>query len=148
VPAFILFLAAVFIIANIVVSLGVEAATNWLCSHPLPDLIFMDIQLEDGLCFEIFENIELKTPVIFTTAFDEYSLRAFKVNSVDYLLKPIDIEELKKAIGKFRHVYDKGLDFSRFESFLNQFQPKTKERFLIRIGEHYRSVPVSNINYL
>jgi len=125
---------------------SVEGATNWLLSHTNPDLIFMDIQLEDGVCFEIFENYDIKTPVIFTTAFDEYSLKAFKVNSVDYLLKPIVLEELKNAIEKFKTVHHQKVNFTKIESFINQLQPKTKERFLIKTGEHYRSIPVSRIN--
>jgi|WetSurMetagenome_2_1015567.scaffolds.fasta_scaffold25975_3 DNA-binding LytR/AlgR family response regulator len=125
---------------------SVEETTNWLISNQQPDLIFMDIQLEDGICFEIFEKCDLKTPVIFTTAYDEYSLKAFKVNSVDYLLKPIVPDELKNAIIKFREVHNQKTDFSQIVSFLNQLKPRTKERFLIKIGEHYRSVPVSDIN--
>ena len=74
----------------------VEDAINRLQIKPLPDLIFMDIQLDDGLCFEIFETINVDIPVIFTTAYDEYTLKAFKVNSVDYLLKPIDEEHLNQ----------------------------------------------------
>jgi two-component system response regulator LytT len=124
----------------------VEDTINWFQGNPAPDLIFMDIQLDDGLCFEIFENIEIKTPVIFTTAFDEYALRAFKVNSVDYLLKPVDKEALNKAIQKYRLVFKKDVDYSKFESLLNQFQPKTKERFLIKVGEHYKSVQITDIN--
>jgi DNA-binding LytR/AlgR family response regulator len=125
---------------------SVEAATNWLFSNQHPELIFMDIQLEDGICFEIFENIELKTPVIFTTAYDEYSLKAFKVNSVDYLLKPITIEQLKGAVDKFRFVHQRGIDLIKIESMIKQMQPKLKERFLIKIGDHFRSIQVSSIN--
>ena len=125
---------------------SVERATNWLLTHTTPDLIFMDIQLEDGVCFEIFENYDIKTPVIFTTAYDEYSLKAFKVNSVDYLLKPIVLGELKNAIEKFESVHHQKVDFTKIESFINKLQPKTKERFLIKIGEHYRSISVSRIN--
>jgi DNA-binding LytR/AlgR family response regulator len=125
---------------------SVERATNWLLSNPHPELIFMDIQLEDGICFEIFENCVIKTPVIFTTAYDDYSLKAFKVNSVDYLLKPIVLDELKNAIEKFKTVHHQKVDFTKIKSFINQLQPKTKERFLIKVGEHYRSIPVSRIN--
>jgi DNA-binding LytR/AlgR family response regulator len=125
---------------------SVEKATNWLPSHAAPDLIFMDIQLEDGVCFEIFENYDIKTPVIFTTAFDEYSLKAFKVNSVDYLLKPVVLEELKNAIKKYKMVHHQKMDFTRIESIINTLHPQTKERFLVKIGEHYRSIPVSRIN--
>jgi DNA-binding LytR/AlgR family response regulator len=131
-------------IAGIIES--VEKATNWLCNNPHPELIFMDIQLEDGICFEIFENCTIKTPVIFTTAYNEYSLKAFKVNSVDYLLKPIVFEELKNAIEKFKTVHFQKVDFTKIESFINELQPKTKERFLIKIGEHYRSIQLSGIN--
>ena len=79
---------------------SVEESINWFLHNPKPDLIFMDIQLEDGICFEIFGNKPIHTPIIFTTAYDEYTLRAFKVNSIDYLLKPIDSDELKNAIEK------------------------------------------------
>ena len=81
---------------------SVKNAVQWLNTHQAPDLIFMDIQLADGLSFEIFEQTIVKTPVIFTTAYDEYALKAFKVNSIDYLLKPIDLNELKNAIDKFK----------------------------------------------
>jgi DNA-binding LytR/AlgR family response regulator len=124
---------------------SVEQTTNWLLNNSHPDLIFMDIQLEDGICFEIFENCAIKTPVIFTTAYDDYSLNAFKVNSVDYLLKPVVLEELKNAIEKFKAIHQQKVDFKKIESFINQLQPKTKERFLIKIGEHYRSIPISSI---
>lgn len=124
---------------------SVEQSINWFLNHPKPDLILMDIQLEDGICFEIFESHPIDAPVIFTTAYDEYSLKAFKVNSIDYLLKPIDPEELKNAINKFKAHY-KQTDHARFESIMNQLQSKTKERFLIKIGEHYRSVQTSSIN--
>jgi DNA-binding LytR/AlgR family response regulator len=126
---------------------SVEDSTNWFLQNSHPDLIFMDIQLNDGLSFEIFENIEIKSPVIFTTAFDEYALRAFKVNSVDYLLKPLDSNALKKAVQKYRLVYKKDEYYSKIESLLNQLQPKTKERILIKIGEHYKSIQISDINY-
>jgi DNA-binding LytR/AlgR family response regulator len=125
---------------------SIAGATNWLVSNQQPDLIFMDIQLEDGICFEIFEKCSIKTPVIFTTAYDEFSLKAFKVNSVDYLLKPIVPGELTKAIGKFKEIHDQKTEFQKIESIISQLQPKTKERFLVRTGEHYRSVPVSDIN--
>src|ERR1035437_563211 len=125
---------------------SVEEAINWFSEHPDPELIFMDIQLEDGICFEIFESCSIKTPVIFTTAYNEYSLKAFKVNSVDYLLKPIIPEELKNAIDKFKKVHSHNDDFAKIESIINQLKPKTKERFLIKVGEHYRSVQISSIN--
>jgi DNA-binding LytR/AlgR family response regulator len=124
---------------------SVESAINWLRSHSNPELIFMDIQLEDGLCFEIFEKIEFKTPVIFTTAYDAYTLKAFKVNSVDYLLKPIKSIELKKALEKFNQLHHQ-LDFTSIEKVLKQLQPKQKERFLIKVGEHFKSIEISTID--
>src|SRR5664280_1868513 len=81
---------------------SVKNAVLWLNTHQAPGLIFMDIQLADGLSFEIYEQTIVKTPVIFTTAYDEYALKAFKVNSIDYLLKPIDQHELNNAIDKFK----------------------------------------------
>ena len=81
---------------------SVEQSVNWLFEYRSSELIFMDIQLEDGLCFEIFEKIRIKTPVIFITAYDEYALKAFKVNSIDYLLKPIDRKDIQKALDKLK----------------------------------------------
>mgnify|MGYP001382744298 CR=1 FL=1 len=124
---------------------SVEQTINWLLKNPDPDLIFMDIQLEDGLCFEIFENCKITTPVIFTTAYNEYALKAFKVNSVDYLLKPIEPGELKNAMGKFRLLHGQKEDPLKIASIIHQLQPVKKERFLIKIGEHYRSIPVPDI---
>jgi DNA-binding LytR/AlgR family response regulator len=124
---------------------SVEKAVNWLFTNPYPDLIFMDIQLEDGLCFDIFENSKIKIPVVFTTAYDEFTLRAFKVNSIDYLLKPIKPDELKSAILKFNQLH-KQIHFAGLETVLRQLQPKHKERFLIKVGEHYKSVETSDIS--
>lgn len=131
-------------IVNVLAS--VEQSTNWLLTNPSPELIFMDIQLEDGISFEIFEKCEITTPVIFTTAYNEYALKAFKVNSVDYLLKPIAIDELKKAIDKFNSFHRYKTDYSKLDTIIKQLQPQRKERFLIKIGEHYKSIPISDIN--
>ena len=80
---------------------SVEDSVIWFQENPAPELVFMDIQLADGLSFDIFTKVEISSPIIFTTAYDQYALQAFKVNSVDYLLKPIDPEELNKAFAKF-----------------------------------------------
>src|SRR5580765_376985 len=80
---------------------SVESSVNWLNSHPSPDLILMDIELADGQSFEIFSKADVTCPIIFTTAYDEFALKAFKVNSIDYLLKPIKADELKKSLDKF-----------------------------------------------
>jgi two-component system response regulator LytT len=78
---------------------------NWLNAHNKADLIFMDIQLDDGICFEIFDSVKIETPIIFTTAYDSYAIKAFQVNSVDYLLKPIEEQALVKALEKYRQIF-------------------------------------------
>ena len=125
---------------------SVEQTVNRLSAHPNPDLIFMDIQLEDGLCFEIFEQCKIDVPIIFTTAYDEFALKAFKLNSVDYLLKPVNRDELKNAIEKFNSIHRQQADFARFESVIQQLRPPRKERFLVKIGAHYKSIQATNIH--
>ena len=126
----------------------VEETINRLQEKPKPDLILMDIQLDDGLCFEIFETINVDTPVIFTTAYDEYTLKAFKVNSIDYLLKPIEEESLRSALDKYKKLYADNDPFKRdFRQLLNEFRNQHKSRFLIKIGDKYRSVPVGEISH-
>lgn len=117
---------------------SVAAAVNYFQQGHYTDLIFMDIQLADGLSFDIFSQVQIKTPVIFTTAFDQYTLKAFKVNSIDYLLKPIDEKELSLAVEKYRELYHKkNTDFS--EKFMKLVQDinttKYKERLLIKRGQ-------------
>jgi DNA-binding LytR/AlgR family response regulator len=126
----------------------VEEATNRLQEKPQPDLVLMDIQLDDGLCFEIFETTSVDIPVIFTTAYDEYTLKAFKVNSIDYLLKPIDEGLLRSALAKFKKLYAEKDPFKRdFKQLLYEFRNQYKSRFLIKIGEKYRSVPTGEISH-
>jgi DNA-binding LytR/AlgR family response regulator len=126
----------------------VEETINRLQEAPRPDLILMDIQLDDGLCFEIFETINVDIPVIFTTAYDEYTLRAFKVNSIDYLLKPIDEGSLKSALAKYKKLYADNDPYKRdFRQLLYEFRNQYKSRFLIRTGEKYKSIPVSEISH-
>ena len=88
---------------------SVEAAVKWLCTNPAPDLLFLDVQLGDGTCFEIFEQVTITCPVVFTTAHDEYALRAFKLNSIDYLLKPIKPEALRFSLDKFYQLNDESM---------------------------------------
>ena len=126
----------------------VEESIKRLQEQPVPDLILMDIQLDDGVCFEIFETINIDIPVIFTTAYDEFTLKAFKVNSIDYLLKPINEELLKSALAKFRKLYADKDPFKRdFKQLLFEFRNQYKSRFLIKIGEKYKSVPTSEISH-
>lgn len=125
---------------------SVVEAVNWFSEHPAPDLVFMDIQLEDGISFEIFESVKIQSPVIFTTAFDQYAIRAFKVNSVDYLLKPIVKEELAGAIQKFRQLHSSEDQFEeKVTRVVEQLSRKYKTRFLIRVGMRFQSIPVSKI---
>jgi DNA-binding LytR/AlgR family response regulator len=125
-----------------------EEAINRLEEKTSPDLIIMDIQLDDGLCFEIFETVNVEIPVIFTTAYDEYTLKAFKVNSVDYLLKPVDEESLRAAYNKFKKLYADKDPFRRdFRQLVNEFRNQYKSRFLIKIGEKYKSVPTAEISH-
>jgi len=131
---------------------SVEDSVEWFKNNPTPDLIFMDIQLADGLSFNIFKKVEVNAPVIFTTAFDQYTLQAFKVNSVDYLLKPIDEVDLKKSIDKYEQLYGNNQSFNR-ESLLkviNSFQQKEnfRQRFLIKQGKDFIYLPVEDIAYL
>jgi DNA-binding LytR/AlgR family response regulator len=129
---------------------SVEDAVKWLNTFDQPDLIFMDIQLADGLSFDIFQQTTIKSPVIFTTAYDQYSLKAFKVNSVDYLLKPIDPLELKKAMEKFNELYQQPqiYDSSAIEALLNNIHSKKfKERFLVKSGQEFSYIPIDDIAY-
>lgn len=132
---------------------SVEEALLWFQNNIHPDLIFLDIQLSDGLSFEIFEQIEIKSSIIFTTAFDEYALKAFKLNSIDYLLKPIDEEELSIAIAKFKNQLQKSsvsnLDFEMIRKMLiNPVDKNYKQRFTIKIGEHLKMISIEEIECL
>lgn len=115
-----------------------------------PDLVFADIQLEDGLSFSIFEKLSWKKPVIFITAYDSYAIKAFKVNGIDYLLKPCDEEELKLALEKYRNTSVNNVAFNLLETikFLkNQKHESYKERFAVMIGSRILSIPVGDIAY-
>jgi DNA-binding LytR/AlgR family response regulator len=137
--------------ANIVASIdSVRATVSYLQSHPQPDLIFMDIQLADGLCFDIFKQTTVNTPIIFTTAYDEYALRAFKVNSIDYLLKPIDKKELQTSLYKYRQitpgqVSEKNNQDEVIRRISEMLQNPYKTRFVIKIGEHIKVIDTADI---
>jgi len=126
----------------------VEDAINRLQEKPWPDLILMDIQLDDGLCFEIFDTVNVDIPVIFTTAYDDYTLKAFKVNSIDYLLKPVEEESLRTALVKYKKLNAANDPFRRdFKQLIQEFKNQYKSRFLIRTGDKYRSVPAGEISH-
>ena len=129
---------------------SVEEAIDWFSNNEHPELIFLDIQLSDGLSFEIFEKIEIKSAVIFTTAYDEYALRAFKLNSIDYLLKPIDEDDLEIAVSKFKARLPKQetvqLDFEQIKRMLtNPFEKNYKKRFTVKIGQHLKVISIDEI---
>ena len=125
---------------------SVKNAVQWLNTHQAPDLIFMDIQLADGLSFEIYEQTIVKTPVIFTTAYDEYALKAFKVNSIDYLLKPVDLNELKNAIDKYKENNSpKEIPTQVFDSIMHSLTKKYKDKFVINVGEHIKVFTTEDI---
>ena len=129
---------------------SVTSSVKWFNSNPAPDLAFLDIQLSDGLSFEIFDETIVGCPVIFTTAFDEYAIKAFKVNSIDYLLKPIDLDELSGAIEKFKKTQrpeDIPQQHQVFDKVLQMLSHNYKKRFVIKVGEHIRSIPVTDILY-
>lgn len=128
----------------------VKRSVEWLQSGAV-DLIFMDIQLADGLSFEIFEQVPVKAPVIFTTAYNEYALKAFKVNSIDYLLKPVDGDELNAALTKWQTLTAQpAAPAKMMESIAYAMQmltKKYKERFVVKVGEHLRALEVSEIGF-
>lgn len=128
---------------------SVESAVEWWGTNPQPDLAFMDIQLADGLSFDIFEAVKVKCPVIFTTAYDDYAIKAFKVNSIDYLLKPIDIQELAKAFDKFDSLKSQPpttpIDF--VEVVKTFVRGQHKNRFLVKQGQRLIPVDAEEIAY-
>jgi len=126
---------------------SVSSSIAWLRNNR-PDLIFLDIQLSDGLSFSIFESVRVESPIIFTTAYDQYAIKAFKVNSVDYLLKPIRSEDLQVSLTKLKGM-GKSLQ-PDIEELVRALRSKTaeyKKRFLIQFGEKLRKVEVEEIAY-
>ncbi len=138
--------------ANILASTDtVEDTVEWLKHHSAPDLAFFDIQLADGLSFDIFTKVNLTNPIIFTTAFDEYAIRAFKVNSVDYLLKPIQEEELAHAFQKFEQLHQHQptqYNVQSIQQLLSSIMQKEyTERFLVKTGQQMMHIGVAQIAY-
>lgn len=126
---------------------SIESAVEWFSKNESPDLILMDIELADGQSFEIFKHVKITAPVIFTTAYDEFALKAFKVNSIDYLLKPIDKNELKKSIEKWNLLKSKPVN-EELNSFIHSLvNKKYKTRFLVKIGERLISIENDKIAY-
>ncbi len=129
---------------------SVQESIEWFSNNEHPDLIFLDIQLSDGLSFEIFDAITIKSSIIFTTAYDEYALKAFKLNSVDYLLKPIDDDELGTAVKQYKDLLPKRqqiqVDFEDIKKLLiNPMDRVYKKRFTAKVGQHLKIFSVEDI---
>ncbi|WP_417362791.1 LytR/AlgR family response regulator transcription factor [Galbibacter sp.] len=128
----------------------VKQSIKWFETHQHPDLIFLDIQLSDGLSFEIFEAVEIKSAIIITTAYDEYALKAFKLNSIDYLLKPICDQELENAIAKYRHfkpeIGQVSLNFEEVKKLLiNPVDRGYKKRISVSVGQRIKLIAMEDV---
>lgn len=129
---------------------SVKESVLWLKSNPQPDLIFLDIQLEDDLCFSIFDQVNVRSQIIFTTAFDEYAIKAFKLKSIDYLLKPVDHNELRQAILKYSNWNSERnvvINPDELRNLIVQQQTTYRERFSVIVGEKIKSISVNDIAY-
>ncbi|MDC6384775.1 DNA-binding response regulator [Flagellimonas taeanensis] len=129
---------------------SVDESIEWFQNNPHPDLIFLDIQLSDGLSFEIFDVVDVKSAIIFTTAYDEYALQAFKLNSIDYLLKPIDDEELESAVKKYKNFKPENrkisVDFNDIKNLLvNPLEREYKKRFTVKVGQHLKIINADEV---
>lgn len=133
---------------------SVEQAIKWFETHTAPDLIFLDIQLSDGNCFEIFESIKINSPVVFTTAHNDYAIKAFELNSIDYLVKPIDEEKLKRSIAKYKELRNTFLHeefYFNLQNALKNLNPASstyKSRLLVYKGEQLIPVNTKDIAYI
>ena len=130
---------------------SVAESIEWFQKNVSPDIVFMDIHLEDDLAFRIFDNVQLQAPVIFTTAYDEYMVKAFKVNSIDYLLKPVNYDELVQALEKYKRLKQQtsGTNIETLLQFIHHKQSNTyKERFMVNVGNKLKSIEENDIaNY-
>ncbi len=126
---------------------SVKQGIQWYRNNPQPDLVFQDILLNDGNCFEIFEELKINVPVIFTTAFNEYALQSFKVNSIDYIVKPYDFKDIRTALDKFRNFREMFLlpETDILKKIILTEKPEIKKRFLVKIGDRYRSIKSDEI---
>jgi DNA-binding LytR/AlgR family response regulator len=129
---------------------SVAAAIEWFRSNKAPDLIFQDIQLSDGTCFEIYEAVPVNCPVVFTTAFNEYALKSFEVNSIDYLVKPYDSNDIRRVLDKF-HQFASVFRTTEVDDLkILEYPKKTapRIRFLVRIGDNYKMIRTADVAYL
>ncbi len=132
------------------VLVSVRSAIEWFKTHAAPDIILLDINLADGSSFEIFSVINVESPIIFITAFDEFAIQAFKLNSVEYLLKPVKKEELVAAINKYKKLHSSNSSMPDLKMLIDTIQKKQepfKKRFLIRYGEHIKAIDTEQVAY-
>jgi len=138
---------------NIITTLdSVKSSVDWLNTNSPPDLILCDIHLSDGLCFDIFKEDTVKSPVIFTTAYDHYAIRAFEVNSIAYLLKPIQKDKLEESLDKFKELKDNytpqnPTELNRLIDIIQRGTSSYKSRFLVKVGNKIKSIPCNKIAY-
>ncbi|MCF2496456.1 LytR/AlgR family response regulator transcription factor [Dyadobacter chenhuakuii] len=135
--------------AQVIASLDtVTAAIQWFGNNTEPDLIFLDIQLADGISFEIFEKVKVNAPIIFCTAYDQYAIKAFKLNSIDYLLKPVDPEELTHALNKFNSGKNEpAISLDQIRSLIQPAAKTFKTRFLVKLGERIQTIDIQDIAF-
>lgn len=132
---------------------GVKESINWFQSNPMPDLIFMDIQLTDGICFSIFDEVDITSMIIFTTAYDEYAIQAFKVKSIDYLLKPMKEESLRLSIEKFEYILEhfhppeKNTNYTDLLDAIRNGEKKFRKRFLVAGATAFFKIEVKDIAF-
>ncbi len=133
---------------------SVKSSVDWFKHNPHPEVVLMDIQLSDGISFDILKQVTIESMIIFTTAYDEYAIQAFKVNSLDYLLKPIDIGDLQTAFEKYEHYSKKfirhkntEIDYNEIASTIMRAEPEYRKRFLIQSKEDFFQLPVEQIAY-
>ncbi|QDH80918.1 response regulator transcription factor [Echinicola soli] len=133
---------------------AVKDTVQWLRKNPAPDLIMMDIRIDDGVCFEIFQQVEVTSPVIFTTAYDQYAIKAFQVHSIDYLLKPFSYEKLEQSLEKLKKINTLApppsptINVEELLQALQQKEPSYKSRFLVKAGTKIRSIKTEDIAYI
>ena len=128
---------------------SVKQSIEWFNTNEQPDIVFMDIHLSDNICFEIFNKVEITAPVIFTTAYDQYAIEAFKTNGIAYLLKPIEEDELIAALKKFRTLTNTNIELSSIHSHIQQLSTLNsyKERVLAKVGDNYQHVAMQDVAY-
>lgn len=127
---------------------SISSGVKWLTTHPAPDLILCDIELSDGTSFEIFNQVSISSPIIFTTAYDQFAIRAFKLNSIDYLLKPVEPGELQNALVKLENQKQVKINSETIQSLLQKQENNYKSRFMVKLGDSIKSIQTEEIAWI